>query len=152
MRTKSQIIEDKKHNLNAEIFLMIKPKKFRPQPSNTQESIRLCGLDEVPEDSTNGFLLQSDQGRYGVMIIRRETESFFVYVNSCPHIGTPLDLRPGKFLNREKTHILCSTHGALFRIEDGHCVSGPCAGENLMALPWELRGNEVFIKQPTFVR
>jgi len=66
------------------------------------------------------------------MVIRRD-DAAFVYVNSCPHIGSPLDFRPGQFLNLERTHILCSTHGALFRIEDGHCISGPCAGDRLEA-------------------
>ncbi|MAH83967.1 MAG: hypothetical protein CBB68_06340 [Rhodospirillaceae bacterium TMED8] len=131
---------------------MTKPNEVKSRSSSIQKSIRLCALNAIPQNSTNGFLLQSDRGRYGVMVIRREAESLFIYVNSCPHIGTPLDLRPGNFLNRDKTYILCSTHGALFRIEDGYCVSGPCAGEHLIALPWELRGNEVFITEPAFTK
>ena len=36
--------------------------------------------------------------------------------------------------------ILCATHGALFRIEDGHCLSGPCVGESLTPLPVSIEG------------
>jgi len=58
-------------------------------------------------------------------------KQFHVYENSCPHTGAPLDWVPDRFLNLEKTHIQCSTHHALFRISDGYCVSGPCAGMSL---------------------
>jgi len=58
-------------------------------------------------------------------------DSYFVYENSCPHTGGPLDWVPGQFLNLEKDHIQCSTHYALFRINDGYCVSGACAGQAL---------------------
>jgi len=30
--------------------------------------------------------------------------------------------------------IQCATHGALFRIRDGYCVAGPCAGQGLIPL------------------
>ncbi len=111
------------------------------------DALRLCALDEVPPDGTNGFLVETAQGRFGTMVIRRDGK-LFVYVNSCPHVGAPLDLRPGQFLNLERSHIICTTHGALFRIDDGYCVSGPCAGASLMALAAEVRDGEVFITLP----
>lgn len=58
-------------------------------------------------------------------------QQYYAYENSCPHTGGPLDWTPGKFLDLEKTHIQCSTHHALFRIDDGYCISGPCAGQSL---------------------
>ncbi|MFP6798982.1 MAG: Rieske (2Fe-2S) protein, partial [Pseudomonas sp.] len=30
--------------------------------------------------------------------------------------------------------IQCATHGALFLIESGECVAGPCAGQSLQEL------------------
>jgi nitrite reductase/ring-hydroxylating ferredoxin subunit len=36
-------------------------------------------------------------------------------------------------------------HGALFRPEDGFCVSGPCAGESLKQLKLELRDGAVWL-------
>ena len=44
------------------------------------------------------------------------------YVNSCPHLGSPLDWVPNRFLSADGRHVLCATHGALFRIEDGKVV------------------------------
>ena len=110
--------------------------------------MRLCALDDVPENGSNGFLVETEKGRFGAMVIRRD-EALHVYVNSCPHIGAPLDFKPGKFLNREGTHIICTTHGALFRIDDGYCVSGPCSGASLMALEAVEKEGDVYISLPT---
>ena len=68
-----------------------------------------------------------------VLVVRR-LGRVFAYVNSCPHVGAPLDWRSGQFLTRDKTHLLCASHGALFRIDDGLCIGGPCAGKALRPL------------------
>jgi len=65
------------------------------------------------------------------MFIVRYRGEYHVYENSCPHTGGPLDWMPGQFLDLEKNHIQCSTHHALFRINDGFCISGPCSGQRL---------------------
>ena len=93
----------------------------------------LCRLDDIPDGGSNGFVLERGGRRLGVMAIRKGGR-VFVYVNSCPHTRAPLDFRPGQFLNLEETLILCTNHGALFRIADGTCVSGPCAGDRLEAI------------------
>ena len=65
-----------------------------------------------------------------VFVVRRGTQ-VFAYRNHCPHTGSPLDWQPDQFLNLDRTLIQCATHMALFRIDDGRCVSGPCKGEAL---------------------
>ena len=55
----------------------------------------------------------------------------FAYLNSCPHTGAPLNWQENQFLDLSKTHILCSIHGARFRIENGLCIEGPCKGQML---------------------
>jgi len=78
------------------------------------------------------------------MAIRRG-DDVYVYVNSCPHLGTPLDFTPGRFLSLDKTHIVCATHGALFRIGDGYCVSGPCAGKSLQTAPFKIHDGFILL-------
>jgi nitrite reductase/ring-hydroxylating ferredoxin subunit len=56
------------------------------------------------------------------------------YVNSCPHIGLPLDLKPGTMYNPDVGYFICSTHGALFGPDTGLCVGGPCAGRHLQSV------------------
>lgn len=106
---------------------------------------KLCRLDDVPEGDSNGFVAATPSGVRKPFLAVRQDERVCVYINSCPHTGAPLDFRPGQFLNHDKTLILCSTHGALFRIEDGFCVSGPCAGKSLEVVPTEVTGGTVYL-------
>ena len=57
----------------------------------------------------------------------RQGDAVHVYVNSCPHIGTPLDWMPDRFLSADGSLIVCATHGAEFRIADGECLRGPAS-------------------------
>ena len=68
----------------------------------------------------------------------------YAYVNSCPHLGSPLDWMPNQFLNLDKTLIQCSTHHALFQVHDGLCVHGPCSGQKLTAVPLSIVEEKVY--------
>ncbi len=61
------------------------------------------------------------------------------YRNVCPHVPIPLD-RGGEPILTEEGFLACRNHGALFAVEDGFCVAGPCAGESLAPLAVEPRG------------
>jgi nitrite reductase/ring-hydroxylating ferredoxin subunit len=92
----------------------------------------LCRLEELAEGESRGF--PPAPGAFtGLFAIRRGAR-VLVYVNSCPHLGLPLDPAPHRFLDAKRSAIVCSAHGARFRIEDGECVSGPCYGESLEAV------------------
>lgn len=60
------------------------------------------------------------------------------YRNLCPHVPIPLD-RGGEPLLTEEGFLACRNHGALFAVEDGFCVAGPCAGESLEPVAVEPR-------------
>ena len=95
---------------------------------------RLCALEDVPDGGSAGFAVDCPDGSaLGIMVVR-QGDLVHLYENSCPHIGTPLDFTPGQFLDLEREYILCSTHGALFRINDGRCISGPCVGDELTSI------------------
>lgn len=120
------------------LFMVLTPVEAEADPT------RLCRLDDIPDGGSNGFVRETVDGLRGYMVIR-QGDAVFVYVNSCPHVGLPLDLKPGRFLNADGDRILCTTHGALFRIEDGFCVSGPCVGDALEAVPATIRDGAVHI-------
>lgn len=105
---------------------------------------RLCRLSDIADGGSQRFTADVDGSPQALMAVRRDRR-VFVYVNACPHIGAPLDFLPGRFLNSEGTHILCANHGALFRIEDGLCVHGPCAGKALQAIPAAVSGDDVLL-------
>lgn len=92
----------------------------------------LCRLDDIPDGGARGFPA-APGGFTGLFAVRRG-ERVFVYVNSCPHIGLPLEPLPDRFLDGRREKIVCSAHGARFRVEDGVCVSGPCLGDALEAV------------------
>jgi naringenin degradation protein FdeD len=93
-------------------------------------STPLCRLDELGDPGSRGFRFGSGTEMRAIFVVRHSGR-VFAYENSCPHTGSPLDFRPDGFFDIEKRHILCATHGALFRIEDGYCLAGPCAGQGL---------------------
>ena len=104
----------------------------------------LCHIDDIADGGSAGFVAQVQGQPQSVMAVRRGIR-VFVYVNNCPHTGAPLDFTPGRFLNLEGTHILCTGHGALFRLEDGHCVSGPCVGDDLQTLDAVVDDGDVWV-------
>ena len=100
---------------------------------------QLCRLADIPDGGGKGFWFGEDTGRFGLFLMRRG-EAVFAYANSCPHRGTPLDWVPDRFTDMGGRHVLCATHGALFRFEDGYCVSGPCLGSSLPPIAIRRRG------------
>lgn len=105
----------------------------------------LCRVDEIADGAARGFAA-SPGGFTGLFAVRRG-DAVAVYVNACPHVGVPLDLLPDRFLSADGGLIVCSTHGALFRIEDGLCVDGPCEGQSLEAVPVTLRDGLVLVPE-----
>lgn len=93
----------------------------------------LCRLDDIADGAARGFTLDRAEGPLDIFVVREGARAYG-YVNACPHVGTPLDWRPHDFMSADGGHIQCATHGALFRIEDGACIAGPCAGDHLRAV------------------
>ena len=97
-------------------------------------------VDAIPEQSGKGFKL-GDQKFFAV----KKNGQLFVYRNSCPHIGIALEWVEDQFLDSSKSMIQCANHGALFVIESGHCVSGPCSGQKLRKIQFQLIDGEIHI-------
>ncbi|MFZ1643394.1 MAG: Rieske (2Fe-2S) protein [Candidatus Contendobacter sp.] len=90
----------------------------------------LCRLDELPEGRSKGFALDPET-RYADLLVVRTRNGVYAYRNRCPHTGAPMEWEPDQFLDYTGSLIQCGIHSALFRIEDGYCVSGPCARQSL---------------------
>ena len=102
--------------------------------TSTAASRVLCRLDELEDGQAKGFTLDEGPGGREIFVVR-EDGRVFGYLNACPHLGSPLNWQDDRFISDDSGLILCATHGALFEIEDGACVSGPCAGQALEAVP-----------------
>jgi nitrite reductase/ring-hydroxylating ferredoxin subunit len=75
----------------------------------------------------------------------KKDDQIYLYWNRCPHLGTPLEWEENRFLDADGALIQCSTHGALFEIENGHCLVGPCRGKYLEKIPFILDNDMVMI-------
>ena len=89
----------------------------------------LCTSTELVDASSRGFEIDGQR----LFAVRREGR-VYVYENRCPHRGVALEWHPDQFLDPSASLIQCATHGALFLIENGECVAGPCSGQSLSAL------------------
>jgi nitrite reductase/ring-hydroxylating ferredoxin subunit len=103
----------------------------------------LCAVADIADGGAKGFP-PAPGGFTGLFAVRRG-DKVAVYVNSCPHIGTPLDWAPDQFLTRDAGRIICATHGAEFGIEDGVCLHGPCLGDRLEAVNIEIEDGTIFV-------
>lgn len=104
----------------------------------------LCRLDQIPDGGARGFDPESS-GEDTLFVVRRG-DQVHVYVNSCPHNRRPLEYLRHRFLSADGSEIVCYAHGAHFRIEDGVCVYGPCAGQALDEVPAQVEQGLVLIE------
>ena len=105
----------------------------------------LCNFADLPDGVSTSF--PPSPGSFTGLFAVRQGDAVFVYVNSCPHIGTPLDWVPGRFLSADGSRIICATHGAEFRIADGECLRGPCFGDRLEPVMIQIKDGVVFVSQ-----
>ena len=109
----------------------------------------VCHLDELDDPDSRGLTLAVNERVFDVFIVRQGSQ-VFPYRNSCPHTGGPLDWLPNQFLNLDGDYIQCATHAALFRLDNGHCVSGPCAGDRLTSVDVVVEAGEIVVLHNNF--
>ena len=100
----------------------------------------LCHIDDIEEGAAKSFAL-TDRSVFAV----KQQGEIFVYVNRCPHLGTPLEWQADQFLDPDGTMIQCATHGALFLIDCGTCVTGPCMGQKLEPVDFTIEEGNIHI-------
>ena len=106
---------------------------------------KLCELGDIPDGGAVGTIADMGDRKIAIFAVRQQDE-VYVYENACPHLGSPLNFLPDEFLTPDGTQIICSTHEALFNIDDGLCIEGPCEGDHLTSLKSAVRDGVVFIE------
>jgi nitrite reductase/ring-hydroxylating ferredoxin subunit len=105
-------------------------------------AITLCHSDEIPEGNARGFELA--QGK--LFAVKKKGE-IYLYLNRCPHLKLPLEWEPHAFLDSEALYIKCSNHGATFIPESGECIQGPCLGESLWSIAFQVVDGHILIPE-----
>jgi nitrite reductase/ring-hydroxylating ferredoxin subunit len=111
--------------------------------TETPPGIALGPLDAIADGGARNYVIEMKAGRFHGFVVRRG-QQVFGYRDRCPHMGLPLAQELDRYLTSGGELILCSWHGALFDVESGRCVGGPCVGAALA--PWPLQVAEGTIR------
>jgi nitrite reductase/ring-hydroxylating ferredoxin subunit len=91
--------------------------------------------DDVPPlPGAYTFEIEVDGRVRPAFAVRLRGGAVRAYLNDCPHFRVTLDLGTGEFFTGDRKRLLCQTHGAEFRVDDGFCETGPCASFSLVGL------------------
>ena len=105
--------------------------------------IALAKTGEIAEDAAKEFSLTQYDPPVELFVIRKG-QRFYAYLNHCPHTGVNLNWMPDQFFDIDNEYIQCATHGALFTVENGYCVRGPCAGASLIPASVVIQGDMIY--------
>ena len=104
--------------------------------------ISLIATKDLKEGTSRGIEIDNN-----FLFAIKKDDLYHVYWNICPHIGTPLEWQEDQFLDEDGALIRCATHGALFDIEGGKCLVGPCKGKSLRKIPFVVREGVIMIDE-----
>lgn len=105
----------------------------------TPAGIRLLPFDDIADGRARSIVIQMRAGRFHGFVVRRGAAAFG-YVDRCPHMGLPLAQKLDDYLTPSGDLIACSWHSALFDVQSGACVGGPCTGQRLTFWPVAIEG------------
>ena len=108
---------------------------------------RVGRLDELDDPGCREFAIGEGDWPFRGFVVR-QGDSVYAYQNYCMHVGHPLNFKPDSFLTKDETLIICASHGAVYEIDTGLCVGGPCTGKRLRALPVEIVDGEIWVEGP----
>ena len=104
-------------------------------------------LDELEDPGCREFSIGEGDWPFRGFVVRKG-EEVFAYQNFCMHAGHPLNWSPNKFLTKDKSAIICASHGAMFDIQTDNCIAGPASGRALRQVVAEVREGVVYVTGP----
>lgn len=78
----------------------------------------LCTLDDLTRSRVISVAPDNGHGVFPIVVVATDAGPR-AYMNLCPHLDLPLDLRSNQILSADGTLLLCSNHQAGFRVTDG---------------------------------
>lgn len=113
---------------------------------NTVE-VAVGPLEELDDPGCREFAIGDGDWPFRGFVVRKG-ENVFAYQNICAHVGHPLNWKPDSFLTKAYDAIICASHGAIYKIESGECVAGPCRGRSLRKVECEIRDGVIYVSGP----
>lgn len=97
---------------------------------------RLGAAADVPDGGARGYD-PAGAGQDTLFAVRHRGH-LHLWRDRCPHAGTPMAWRRHAYLNAAGDRIVCAAHGALFEPDTGLCVQGPCLGQHLRPVDFDV--------------
>ncbi len=104
-------------------------------------------LDELEDPGCREFSIGDGDWPFRGFIVRKGND-VYAYQNFCVHVGHPLNWSPDKFLTKDKSSLICASHGATYEIETGYCYAGPGSGRSLRKVDVDVRDGVIFVTGP----
>lgn len=105
-------------------------------------------LQDLEDPGCREFQIGDGEWPFRGFVVR-QGDQVFAYQNYCAHVGHPLNWSADKFLTKDKSAIICVSHGATYDIETGHCFAGPGSGGSLRRVDVEVRGDIIYVTGPS---
>lgn len=106
--------------------------------------VEVGNLNEIDDPGCREFAIgDGDWPLRGFVV--RQGDAVFAYQNVCAHVGQPLNWSPDAFLTKDKSAIICASHGATFDIRTGHCFAGPGIGGALQKVDVRIHNATIYV-------
>lgn len=112
------------------------------------EATAVVSKKRLSQDPSTADFHVTIRGQIIKGFVVRKGNRYFAYQNLCKHLPVTLDLNDNSFFNHDKTLLQCQMHGALYEMETGRCVGGPCEGAILRTLPLVEQSNQLIVSFP----
>lgn len=117
----------------------------------TVTAIPICSSESVVEGGKGIRFPVTAGGETGNGFVIRYDGKVYGYLNRCAHVPIELDWNEGDFFESSGLYLMCSTHGAIYTPENGHCVGGPCRGGRLRPIMVVEQGGQVYWKPDDYL-
>jgi nitrite reductase/ring-hydroxylating ferredoxin subunit len=114
----------------------------------SEREIAVGRIDELDDPGCREFEIGEGDWPFRGFVVR-QGDAVFAYQNFCAHVGHPLNWSPDKFLTKDKSAIICASHGATYEIETGRCFAGPGSGGSLRGVDLSIRDGVIYVTGPT---
>ena len=111
------------------------------------KTLKIGRLDEIDDPGCREFSIGEGDWPFRGFVVRKG-DDVFAYQNYCVHAGHPLNWQPDNFLTKDKSAIICASHGATFAIDSGECFAGPCVGKALRQVEVRIQDGDVIVSGP----
>jgi nitrite reductase/ring-hydroxylating ferredoxin subunit len=115
--------------------------------TGSSQEIAVGRLDEIDDPGCREFAIGDGDWPFRGFVVRNG-DDLYAYQNFCVHVGHPLNWSPDRFLTKDKSAIICASHGATYEIETGYCFTGPGSGRTLRKVDVAVRDGIVYVTGP----